>query len=228
MNSRTIQILKASRLCKNMDESDIGQLLEDHHSEIRTFERGERVFNETDRPEKIWVLLSGSVLIAKDTLSGKRMILAQIEHEGELFGEVYAFINQSGYDMYAEALQKTTVLTLQDTIFSEEENEKSDIIRRLRNNMLEIFAGKAYYMNRKLRVLGSGSLREKIARFLVEQQDKQGNIRMNFTREEMADYLNVTRPSLSREVGSMVKQGILAIEGRRIAVIDQEALEQYL
>ena len=47
-------------------------------------------------------------------------------------------------------------------------------------------------------------------------------------REEMADYLTVSRPALSRELGNMVREGILKIDGRDLVILDQEALEEYL
>ena len=45
---------------------------------------------------------------------------------------------------------------------------------------------------------------------------------------EMADYLNITRPSLSRELGKMQEEGILELSRRQILVKDQEKLEFYL
>ena len=83
-------------------------------------------------------------------------------------------------------------------------------------------------MNQKLRILGSGSLRERIVRFLVECQDSNGEIRMKLSREAMADYLNITRPSLSRELGKMQEEGIIEFGRRQILVKDQEKLEYYL
>ena len=83
-------------------------------------------------------------------------------------------------------------------------------------------------MNQKLRILGSGTLRERIVRFLVECQDSEGVIHMSLSREEMADYLNITRPSLSRELGQMQEEGILELSRRQILVKDQEKLEFYL
>ena len=83
-------------------------------------------------------------------------------------------------------------------------------------------------MNRKLRILGSGSLRERIVRFLVECQDSEGLINMILSREEMEDYLNITRPSLSRELGKMQEEGILELDRRQILVKDQERMELYL
>ena len=108
------------------------------------------------------------------------------------------------------------------------DREENSLSRKLRENLLEVFAGKAYNMNRKLRILGSGSLRERIVRFLVECQDSEGQIHMNLSREEMADYLNITRPSLSRELGKMQEEGILELDRRQILVKDQERMELYL
>lgn len=219
-----LDVLKRSRLCRNLEEHELERLLVKEGT-VRFFSRGERVFQEMDKPEAVYVLLSGSVIIAKETFSGKRILLTQLEMPGALFGEVYAFMEKSSYDMYVEAVQKTFVLVLDNRIFT----EKGDILsRKLRENLLEVFAEKAYNMNQKLRILGSGILRERIVRFLVECQDSGGEIHMKLSREEMADYLNITRPSLSRELGKMQEEGILELSRRQIRVKDQEKLEFYL
>ena len=188
-------VLKRSRLCRNLEEGEMERLLVKEGT-VRSFSRGERVFQETDRPEA-----------------------------GVLFGEVYVFMEKSSYNMYVEAAEKTRVLILDNQIFT----EKGDVLsRKLRENLLEVFAEKAYNMNQKLRILGSGTLRERIVRFLVECQDSEGVIHMSLSREEMADYLNITRPSLSRELGKMQEEGILELSRRQILVKDQEKLEFYL
>ena len=38
----------------------------------------------------------------------------------------------------------------------------------------------------------------------------------------------MTRPSLSRELGNMEKEGIVKLEGRKIIIMSQEKLEEYL
>lgn len=72
-------------------------------------------------------------------------------------------------------------------------------------------------------------MRERIVRFLVECQDSEGVIHMSLSREEMADYLNITRPSLSRELGKMQEEmESWNYPGGRTFVKDQEKLEFYL
>ena len=86
-------ILRQSRLCRNLEEKELLNLMEQEGT-VRTYSRGERIFQETDRPDSVYMLLNGSVIIAKETFSGKRILLAQLEDPGALFGEVYAFMEK--------------------------------------------------------------------------------------------------------------------------------------
>ncbi len=228
MYERECEILSESSLFRGISKEDIGWLLADERSTIKRFLKGAFIFEETDRPGQVYVLLSGKVMIAKGTLSGKRILLTQIEHGGEMFGEVYAFLGKDSYDMYAEAAEDAVVLIVDNRIFFGEDGGKNRAVQKMRNNLLFVFAHKAYGMNQKLRVLGGGGIREKIACFFVEHQDKDGRVTGGFSREEMADYLNVARPSLSRELGKMQQEGIISLKRKQIQIVDQEKLEEYL
>ena len=83
-------------------------------------------------------------------------------------------------------------------------------------------------MSRRLRVLGGQTIREKLARYLVDHQTPDGAVSARPTREELAEYLNVTRPALSRELGNMAREKILRLDGRKITILDQEMLEKSL
>lgn len=166
-----------------MSDADINWLLSDERSVIRHFPKGAFIFKELDRPGQVYVLLDGKVVIAKGTLSGKRILITRIEQSGEMFGEVYAFLGKACYPMYAEAAEDTSVLIVDNDIFFGEDVCQPRAVQKMRNNLLTVFANKAYRMNQKLRVLGGGVIREKIACFLVEQQDKEGRINSSFSRE---------------------------------------------
>ena len=91
-----------------MSDADINWLLSDERSVIRHFPKGAFIFKELDRPGQVYVLLDGKVVIAKGTLSGKRILITRIEQSGEMFGEVYAFLGKACYPMYAEAAEDTS------------------------------------------------------------------------------------------------------------------------
>ena len=63
-------ILRQSRLCRNLEEKELLNLMEQEGT-VRTYSRGERIFQETDRPDSVYMLLNGSVIIAKETFRKK-------------------------------------------------------------------------------------------------------------------------------------------------------------
>ena len=93
---------------------------------------------------------------------------------------------------------------------------------------MSIFAKKAYSLNQKLKIVGAYSLREKISRFLIDRQNSEGEIVENISREKMAEYLNVARPSLSRELGKMAKENIIKLGNKKIRILNQTKLEEYI
>jgi len=229
MCEECVSILQNSRVGQGLSEEQCRLLLESKFVQAVQYRKGEVVFHETDRPRDLLLLHKGKILVAKDTMSGRRIILTTIDQPGELFGEVYAFMNLPQYDMYAEAVADSLVLKIHTDLLEQTDNgELLAVVERIQRNLLSVFAQKAYHMNQRMRVLGSTTLREKIARYLMNRQ-KPGSMVVHVQpREEMADYLNVTRPSLSRELMNMADEGILSVDRREITILDQDALEEVL
>ncbi len=48
------------------------------------------------------------------------------------------------------------------------------------------------------------------------------------TQSQLAEYLNVSRPALSKEINKMMKEGLVIMEGKRIEILDKTTLEKYL
>lgn len=219
---------KKCSLFQGIPEDKIEELLHREQCRIKNYPKGRFVFLEGDRPNKLFILLEGKVVISQSTMSGKRIRITDIQKPGDMFGEVYLFLEKEAYDMDAQVEETALVLELSHEVFMGKMQGGDELPARLQYNLMSIFAGKAYQMNRKIKVLGRSSIREKIVRYLFEIQDADGNVRGNLVREEMAEYMNVTRPSLSRELGLMQKEGILEIRGRDIVVVNQEKFEEYL
>jgi hypothetical protein len=94
--------------------------------------------------------------------------------------------------------------------------------------MLQIFAQKTYYLNQRLNILSCGSLRQKLARIILKNAHKKEKVQLNMNREELADFLNAARPSLSRELMKMQDEGLIAIDRQEIKILDMEALAELM
>lgn len=228
-NDSIIQALSKSALCKEFAQDELLSLLEENNTEIKKYEKGSFVFEEGDVPDRLYVLIYGLVEVSKLTFSGKKILITTIENPGDMFAEVYMFMGKSKYDMSAQAGEESLILSISSDFFENiSYNTNALVAEKIRKNLMGIFAMKAYNLSGKVRLLGCGSIREKISLYLIENQTPSGEIAKNPSREELADYLNVTRPSLSRELGNMEKEGIIRLEGRKIIIVSQEKLEEYL
>ena len=92
--------------------------------------------------------------------------------------------------------------------------------------MLQLFAEKAEKHNRQIEVLTSGNLRQRVAAYLLENCDPDYRVRLHMNREDLAVYLNTTRPSLSRMLITLQDEGIIRLVGRKvIEITDYERLQ---
>ena len=223
-----IPVLKKSSLAAGMSDEEVAELLASAQVHLREYPKGQIVFHEGDMPKSLYILLAGEVHILKDTFSGRRIFLSEINEPGDMFGEVYEVLKQP-YDMYVETVTPVRLLEISSDLFTLEAGGKlSRSALKIQRNLMRIFARKAYFMHNKIKVLASGSLREKIVRFLFQNLGQDGSVELSISREYMAAYLAATRPSLSRELSAMHREGILAVDGKHIRVLDMDRFEEYL
>lgn len=62
---------------------------------------------------------------------------------------------------------------------------------------------------KKLNIVSTVSLTERIATWLLDEAEERDVVRLKLNREELADYLGVARPSLSRALMRMQKEGMI-------------------
>ena len=227
MEQEIFDIVKSSSLAHGMTDEDVRALLASSQVRRRSFAKGGIVFRDGEQPRGLYLLLSGTLVIKKDTFSGRQIFLSEVSGAGEMFGEVYEVLGRP-YDMYVEAATRAEVLEIASSLFSLAGGDLSRPALCVQRSLMRIFAQKAYYMHGRIQVLASGTLREKIVRFLAEHLDEKGTARLTESRETLAAYLAVTRPSLSRELGAMAREGILEVDGRMVHVCDFARFESYL
>lgn len=251
MENITEKIIKALEncvLCRGMSDEEIRAFCTGAMAagtlRLRSINKGEYIFHEGASPQAMYILVSGSIGISRVTLSGRSILVEEIEEYGDIFGEVYLFLGMP-YKICTRAVENSQVIVMSGDMFSQ--FSVSDVApddgacgSGLQNgstgaadyimvrNMLSLLSQKAYMLSSRIQVLASPSIREKAARFILERELADGSVGAEMSREAMADYMGVTRPSLSRELGKMQAEGLIRLDGRRIVVTDQDGLEMYL
>ncbi|MBD8388227.1 Crp/Fnr family transcriptional regulator [Dysgonomonas sp. BGC7] len=81
----------------------------------------------------------------------------------------------------------------------------------------------------RLRILSYKSLRSRIAFYLFDYHRQAGDtITISHNQTQLAEYLNVTRPGLAREIKSMVDEGLITISGKEVVILNIQKLMQSL
>ena len=82
-------------------------------------------------------------------------------------------------------------------------------------------------LNKKVEYLTIKSMRGKISTYLLEQYRREGdvNITLPLNRNELSDFLNVSRPSMSREMSKMKDEGIIDFHLTAVKIRNIEGLK---
>ena len=198
--------------------------LKEAKADIVGFRKGETIFNQGDTPRYITMLVEGSVSIGNDSVNGKRSIMGMFSNPGELFGEVFLFLNHNEYVNYAYASSPSKILEIPKEYLTRPGANPSALQSRMLSNMITIFAERTFYLNNRLQVLSCSTLRQKIARFILQNMNERDRVTLKMSREEFADFLNAARPSLSRELMKMQDDGFIKVVRKDLIVKTLEGL----
>ncbi len=142
-----------------------------------------------------------------------------------MFGEMFLFADAENYWYDAIAQGSVRLLEIPWDFFYCFCSNACEHHRLITRNMLEIQSEKNFSMTRKLHLLSGTTLKERIALWLLDQAEQNGIVHLAMNREELADYLGTTRPSLSRELMKMQQEGLITVEKNVIKLSDSRALE---
>jgi len=174
----------------------------------------------------IGIILTGNAVVLKENAAGDRVIMAVLQ-PGDMFGEMVVFAGKDRWpaSVYTQEPSIITFLPSSKIIGSCE--KACPVHRQLIVNLLRLISDKALLLNKKVEYLSIKSMRGKIGAFLLEQSQQTGQTTflLPLNRNEMADFLCVSRPSMSREMGRMQAEGIIDFHRSSVRILDSERLK---
>lgn len=216
--------LGSSKLFQMITDKETQRILKCSKSREKEYPSGTYIFEQGGIPSRLFLLLKGQVQICKDFTSGKRDVLYLVE-AGNVFGEIFLFGDKKHYWYDAVAITDVTVLEMPWDFFYHFCSNACDHHKQLTQNMLEIMSENNFQITRKLHIVSTSSLRERIAIWLIDSMDENSVVELHMNREQLADFLGVARPSLSRELMKMQKDGLIEVSRKSIRICDRDAVE---
>ncbi|UCG55465.1 MAG: Crp/Fnr family transcriptional regulator [Dehalococcoidia bacterium] len=219
--------MQTTPLFKGIGRENLNTMLECLKPRIKRYKYREIVALCGDNLLGVGIVASGKVALTKETYSGNRIMLG-ILGAGDIFGETAAFSSNRTWPVTVIANEDCQLLFLPPDKIQGNCSNICHAHSILILNMLNILSNKALLLNKKIEHLSANSIRGKISSYLLEEsRQKRGtDLYIQMKRHELADYLGIPRPSLSREMAVMKKEGIIDYAGSRIQIKDVRALER--
>lgn len=207
-------------------------------SSIRLVWKGEVLVNEGDPCTGIGMILEGQLAMQKYSSSGDFATL-ELLGAGDIFGEYLIFGNRKVYPVTIEAVTNSKIIFVAKEMLLTILYQNPGVM----NNFLTILSDRIQAQNRRISLLSQKSLRQKIANYLMEllrdQLEKEGEspktirktvstqaVELPVSKEVVSRLLAMPRPSFSRELISMERDGLIRVSGRVIWLLDLDGLER--
>lgn len=187
----------------------------------QTFGKGEIIFAEGEDADGFYVVITGRVKIFKLSPDGKEQIL-HFFGPGEPFGEVPVFTGQH-FPASAEVMEESRVFFFPRKSFV-------DLIKRTPSLALNMLAILSKRLRRFAALIDDLSLKEvpgRLAAYLLYLSDQNRGakvLELAVTKAQLASLLGTIPETLSRILGKLSAQGLIESDGRRIRIMDREAL----
>jgi CRP-like cAMP-binding protein len=221
-----IYMMKKNRLFDGISASDLGAMLKCLDAGIRDYSKSEYIALAGERFDSIGIIVKGSAAVTKEDVDGNRVIMALLK-PGDMFGEMAVFSNKPVWPANVHAQEKCTVCFIPSVKIAGTCGNACQWHTVLILNLLGVISEKALMLNRKVEYLSIKSMRGRICAFLLEQYKRTGEptITLPMNRGELADFLNVSRSSMSREMCRMRDEGIIDFHKATFRLLNIKALK---
>ena len=177
---------------------------------IKEYSKNSLVFNEGEKCMFLGLVLEGTLTIS--TLNFHKEYIINILNQDDIFGDTLIFNSNNTYLGDGIATTKLKIAYI----------DKANLLKLLEDkiileNYLSLLATKTLTIKNQLKLASQKSLRDKIL-FYLANYAKENNTKIISikSKELLANILNVPRPSLSRELINLKKDGIIEFDRTKI------------
>ncbi len=191
------------------------------------YKKGDIIFAQGQKANKLYIICSGKMKIFKNTLEGKEQIL-YILSAGDFIG-AFNLLKEDEFDFNAVAIEDTQISTLEKAEFDKIVISNPQITLKIFEKAYERIIKAETLVER----LSSNSPDAKIAGLLIDLVENFGHktdkgilLELSISREEMGSYAGITRETMSRKLQLFQELGLIQLEGvKKILIFDLSKLK---
>lgn len=193
----------------------------------KSYEKGELIFSDGEKATGFFVNLSGRVKVYKLSVEGREQIL-HIIRPSETFAEAALFAG-STFPAFAEPLTPSRLMFFRKDRFL-------GLIQANPQLSLNMIAGLSTLLRHFVDLVEELSLKDvgaRLSTYLLDLASRSGQTRgeervldLEVTKTQLASRLGTISETLSRVFRRLQNHNMIRVEGKRIIILNREALEE--
>jgi len=193
--------------------------------EVVRYQKNEIIHRDGDESEYIWMLLSGKVRIYIEGI-GQRQQIIRLLKPYDIFG-YRAVVADEPYNSSASAFEACVVYRLSKEVFTElvQRNGRFcyEIMRSMASDLAIQEIRTVTLTQKHIRGRLAESLLLLLKNYGYEEDGK--TLAMLLPREDLANMSNMTTSNAIRTLSQFAQEGLIAVDGRHIQILDRHELE---
>lgn len=212
-----IPLIKKIDLFRDISDENINNLFTKDLYIIKDYKKNSIIYLQNEKCTTLDIILKGTILVQGIDSKGNALTISDF-NIGDALGGNLLFSHKNFYPMTVIAKNNSTILHI-----------KKDLILKLcqsdinfLNHFLQSISDKTLILTDKIKSISMKSIRECIIDFLTYESYAQNSkkIKLEMTKKELAEKFGIQRPSLSRELNKMRKDGLIEYDAHSITIIN--------
>lgn len=219
--------LRELRLFAGLGGEALGRLA--RLSRVLEVPRKQTLFSAGEPYQGMFVVLSGLAVVYRLSAEG-RMLILHVCRPGDSLAEVPLFEQRdAGYPAHARTTRDSEILFLPREPFTRFLHDEPPVALK----MLEDFAARIKEMTLRLEGVTLREVSSRLAGYLLREMEADGVadedrpvLTLPLAKGSVASYLGTVHETLSRTFARLIREGVIAVEGPRITVLDKKKLRR--
>ncbi len=214
-------IFRSSILFNGMTDNEIDEAIQFLSVKEKSYKKNDTVLPAGNVTNSFGFVISGSVRIESNDMWGNRTILSDVG-SGQFFAETYALLENEPLLVDVRANEDCRILFFKVGSLKKLKSDMNAWSFKLISNLLMISAYKNLQLSGRSFHTSPKTIRGRVMAYLNSISLRMGcrEFDIPFDRQQLADYLNLERSALSKELGRMQKEGIIRTRKKHFVILD--------
>ena len=209
-------------LFRNLEESEIADILGSREMKVRSYAKGEVIFSPDGFEKNIGFVIKGRCEVRRSKQDGHDVVLNTL-NQYDSFGVLAAFSCED-FPTEVYAVASTDILFF-------DKSEILDFMYRnpvILTNVIEFLTSRINFLNKRIATFTCSSVEDKLASFILSEYARHKSVEIAFNCQKTASIINAGRASVYRALATLADAGYIKYDTKKIYINDPKGLERTL